>query len=759
MSSFANVTNTLDIRTLEEVPAPGEPSVLYRETDLSSSNRLALIEGKSFFVANRAGDLMPAGAPHIGFFYHDTRFLSQLHLTINETDPTVLSSTTEGLFATKVELTAKGRSSGTDLDFPLHTVHVHREQLLTGNLLCDNFFLQNYHQSPTALNVELTFDVDFVDIFQVRGLIRGKSGRYFRPVASPQRMLFVYEGLDDCLRSTEIRFLTPPTKIENRTAGWQIRLEPGEQTRIVIAIIPRYQEKTEQRDTAIPANHDAHTPLHIATCYEDISAYADKKRERYHQWTDASTHFESDNEIFDQMLLTSVNDFLALQIPDREEKIVAAGIPWFATIFGRDSILASLQALILNPSLARDTLRVLARYQGKRNDPKRDEEPGKIVHEVRSGEMTATGEVAFGLNYGSVDATPLFLVLLGHYYDWTGDRSFVEEMLPATRKALDWIIHFSDLDDDSFSEYERKSPKGLFNQGWKDSGDANIFSDGSIAQPPLALIEVQGYVFDAFTRLASLTELVGTEEESRDLRERAERLRVAIDRHFWRTDMNYYAMALDHEKKPLDVYGSNPGHLLFSRAIEFDRAAHVVKHLMDSGLFSGWGIRTLSRFEKGFNPLSYHRGSVWPHDNSIIAYGMSRYGFQREASHLFDCLFHAALNFRDYRLPELFCGVQRTGHDEPVHYPVSCSPQAWASGTFFLLLTGLLGIRPNAAGRELSIVNPRLPESLNRMVIRNLRIGNSTVSLEYLRHRARTFCNVIDIEGDPLEVKIAFGQR
>lgn len=756
MSSAVNFSEKIETSGLEQTQAPAEPTILYREPYLSSADRLSLIEGKSFLVANLAGDLMPAGAPHIGFFHHDTRFLSQLQLTINGTPPTVLSSTTERSFRTEVELTARGKSSGTDLDFPLHTVHIHREQLLTGGVLYDTLWFQNYHDSTTVMNVEIAYGADFMDIFQVRGLLRGKSGKYYRPLHSPDRLLFVYEGLDDRLRSTEIRFFTHAREVHEGTARWEVRLAPGEQSRIVTAIVPHYQEKQGSMRVDLSMENRQSSPKQPATCTEEINHCAREKREEYDDWCSNCTQFESDNEIFDHMLTTSINDFYALQIPDRNNHIIAAGIPWFATIFGRDSLIASLQSLILNPALARDTLRVLARYQGQQIDADRDEEPGKIVHEVRSGEMTETGEVAFGLNYGSVDSTPLFLILLGHQYEWTGDLDFIRELLPAAQKALDWIDKYGDRDGDSFIEFERKSPKGLFNQGWKDSGDANIFSDGSIAQPPLALVEVQGYMIDALRRFAQLASALGKHEEAEELRKRSENMMQALDRQFWRPDMNYYAMGLDRKKQPLDVFASNAGHLLFAQAISHERAHNVVKHLMSDGLFSGWGIRTLSRHERGYNPLSYHRGSVWPHDNSLIAYGMSMYGFQHEASRLFDNLFHSALHFRDYRLPELFCGVQRREHDEPVHYPVSCSPQAWASGTFLFILSGLLGLRPDAPNKQLGIVNPHLPQFLNRLVLRNLHIGESTVSLEFLRHRSRTFCNVIDMEGKPIEVKIAF---
>jgi glycogen debranching enzyme len=399
---------------------------------------------------------------------------------------------------------------------------------------------------------------------------------------------------------------------------------------------------------------------------------------------------------------------------------------------------------------------VLASYQGHEICDDRDEEPGKILHEMRSGEMTATGEVAFGRNYGSVDATPLFIILLSEYLLWTADDALLHELAEPLRLAVEWLLTYAQIDGDCLIEFQRKTEKGLFNQGWKDSGDANLHADGRIAQPPIALIEVQGYVIKALSEAAVLLKALGMEELSAKAAERSDKIRSLLDPMFWMEGKHYYAMALDKNKKPLEVIASNPGHLLFSGAVTQEKAKHLVETLLDSGLFSGWGIRTLSQDEQTYNPMSYHRGSVWPHDNSLIGYGMAAYGFHKEASRVFTALYEAAFHFRDYRLPELFCGIQRKERNEPVQYPVSCSPQAWASGSPLLLLTAMLGLRPDAGGKQLSIVNPQLPEFLDFLRLENFRVGNSRIALEFRRQDDRTFCNVVAIKGEPVAISIAF---
>ncbi len=733
--------------TLRLMEPPPEPKVLYPEPMFQSDEGLAIIRGSTFYAATRQGDLTPPGAPQIGLFCDDTRFLSLLELRINGQEPIVLSSTTMGADMARVELTVKGRSaSGENLDLPVNAVYVHREQLLDHDRLYDILEIQSFHSAEVRLTIELVFAADFMDIFQVRGLLRGKSGRYFCPEVGDSQVHLYYEGLDGRSRSTDVCFAPQPQILEGQRALWELRLPPNGSDRISTTISMTVGETGKQAMSAQLVGGEQET----------LEAARNRSGVRHREWEKDCTRFRSDNKIFDVMLETSAEDFYALRMPEKRGTAVAAGVPWFAALFGRDSLLSSYETLLLDPELARGTLRVLASYQGQVQNDERDEDPGKILHERRSGEMTATNEVAFGRSYGSVDATPLFLILAHEYFRWTGDHALLQELKASLKAATNWILDYGDLDGDGLIEYCRRNPKGLFNQGWKDSGDANRHSNGSIAQPPIALIEVQGYAVRALAGMSELLELLDEQELGAQAKKRSDELRLLIEQRFWLEDRAYYAMALDREKSPLRVDSSNPGHLLFSCAISDQRARQVTERLLDKGLFCGWGIRTLSGVESSFNPMSYHCGSVWPHDNAIIGYGMARYGLHRQASIVFQALYDTALQFREYRLPELFCGIERQFKSEPVHYPVSCSPQAWAAGAPFLLLTGLLGLRPDAARRELAIVDPHLPSFLQTFRIENLRIGDSQVALDFKRDGERTHCNVVDVKGTQLKVSVVF---
>ena len=728
---------------LPVIEPPMEPKLAYPEPLLVSADLMALIRGSTFFAATHQGDLVPPGAPHIGLFHNDTRFLSHFELRINEAEPLVLSSTTVGADNSRVELTAKGGPiTGGNLDIPINNIYVHREQILDKSHFYDVLDFQNFHDGDVTIKVEISFAADFMDIFQVRGILRGKSGRYYQPVVEDSNVIFRYEGLDRRRRVTKLTFDPRPHSLNPDRVSWQCSLAPRGRTRLATRIAMLVSDLEDQ--TRFPETSPTFDEIHTHSTMQ------------YEEWRRACTRFRSDNKIFDSLLQTSIKDFYALGMPDRAGTAIAAGVPWFAALFGRDSLLSSYETLILNPGLARGTLLVLASYQGLENCNERDETPGKILHERRSGEMTATNEIPFGRSYGSVDATPLFLILAHEYLRWTGDKALLHELKEALIAATRWILEHGDLDGDGLIEYCRQNPKGLLNQGWKDSGDAYRHSHGQIAKAPMALVEVQGYAVRALAAASELLKLLNEEELGMYAMKRSNEIRTLLESQFWLQDRDYYAMALDRDKMPLRVDGSNPGHLLFSRAISTQRASQVANRLLSDSLFSGWGIRTLSSAERYFNPMSYHCGSVWPHDNAMIGYGMARYGFHQQSSTIFQSLYDAALHFRDYRLPELFCGVERLAKSEPVHYPVSCSPQAWAAGAPFLLMTGLLGLRPSAGMDELAIVDPYLPPFLGRLRLDNLRVGSSRLSLEFQREKERTYCNVADIEGGTLKISIVF---
>jgi len=715
-----------------------EPRIAYQQIEPRKVNNLTLIDGKTFLSTSVAGDIHPPSAPDVGFFHLDTRFLSHLELRIDNHRAVVLSSSTEKTYASQIELTTGNITLRDSFDLPENTVHIRREQLLSRDIFYDYFTFENFNLKPVTFTVDILFDADFVDVFQVRGVARKAHGQYFEPIVQQDQLVFCYRGLDNTFRQTLIKLNPAPANIEKQRARWDLHLEPLKKLHIEVAVIPS-QEDRPQRTSEI-----------------DFAKNLRFRRESFREWESFSTHFRSSHGVFDAAIRTAGEDFHALRIPAGDEHIIAAGIPWFATMFGRDSIIAAYQTLSLNPQLAIDTLRVLARHQGKEYNDWQDEEPGKILHEFREGEMTRCGEMPFGPYYGSIDSTPLWLILFSETYNWTANEALIRELLPAAYKALDWIDEYADLDGDGFVEYRRRSPKGLINEGWKDSWDANIHRDGKIAEPPIALAEVQGYVYDAKYRMASLLKIFGDAQRAERLRREAHELARRFDRAFWMPQRGFYAMGLDAMKRPMEVIASNAGQLLFSRIVSRDRARTVTDRMMRQDMFSGWGWRTMSSDETVFNPLSYHRGSVWPHDNSLIAHGMALHEFRQPAIQVMTTLFQAALNFRDYRLPELFCGVHRRENDEPVHYPVSCSPQAWASGAVFLILNSVLGIRPSAPRKELNIINPQLPEWLDWLHLRNLRVGNSRVGLDFTRRGQRTYCNVVDVEGDKLAVNVAF---
>ncbi|HWS16658.1 MAG TPA: glycogen debranching N-terminal domain-containing protein [Candidatus Elarobacter sp.] len=723
---------------VEISPPYPEPRLVYQNAEPRKVNNLTLIDGKTFLSTTIAGDIMPPGAPDVGFFHDDTRFLSRLELRVDGYRTVVLSSSTEQTFVSQIELTTGKSTMRETYEIPENTVHIRREQLLSSETLFDNFSFENFNFHELELNIELAYEADFMDVFQVRGVARENLGHYYQPIVRHDSIVFHYCGLDGVARETVIHLSPEPEVVDGTTARWKLRLPPFKRFQLQTTIVPQVEGKRSR------------------SVRPDFALQLRLRREALADWASHSTSFSSSNSIFNEMVATCKGDFHALQIPEAKERVIAAGIPWFATMFGRDSIIAAYQSLMLNPQLASETLRVLASHQGKEKNDWRDEEPGKILHEHREGEMTRAGEMPFGPYYGSVDATPLWLILLSETFNWTADEQLVKDLLPNAYRALEWIDSCGDLDGDGFIEYLRRAPKGLANQGWKDSWDAIMHHDGEIAKTPVALCEVQGYVYEAKYRMASLMRSFGDIKTADRLKRESAEMAKRFEKAFWMPKLGFYAMALDREKRQTKVISSNPGHLLFTRMLAQDRAKAITQRFMRDDMFTGWGWRTMSRDERVFNPLSYHRGSVWPHDNSLIAHGMALYEFREPANQLFNALFQAALNFRDYRLPELFCGIERREHDVPVQYPVSCSPQAWASGSVFLILMSVLGIRPSAHRKELNVVNPALPEFLDQLSIRNMRVGGSRVGLDFTRRGDRTFCNVVDIEGDKLLVNVAF---
>ena len=470
-----------------------------------------------------------------------------------------------------------------------------------------------------------------------------------------------------------------------------------------------------------------------ANIHRDLSTINRSIKSEAEEWMTRETEVWSDSLLLNRVMRRSLLDLHMLKTTIAGDEFYAAGVPWFSTLFGRDCIITSLQTMAYGLETAADTLRLLARYQGTEVSDWRDEEPGKILHELRVGELARMNKIPHTPYYGTIDATPLFVMLMSSYANWTGDITLFRELRPNIERALEWIDRYGDVAGDGYVSYLSNTKKGLINQGWKDSGDALVTANGRFAHPPIALVEVQGYVYMAKMSIADLYARIGEEGRAAQLRQEAGDLRIRFNRDFWLEDEGCFALALEADGHPCRVISSNPGQALWTGIADDDKAGRVVERMMKPDLFSGWGIRTLSYKERRYNPMGYHLGTVWPHDNSLIAAGFRRYGYDHEAGRLFIGLLEAAMEFEDYRLPELFTGFAREEFSTPVRYPVACHPQAWAAGSVPFLVESSLGLVAEGFDNRLRIVRPHLPEFLKELEIHHLRVGQGAVDLRFSR--------------------------
>jgi glycogen debranching enzyme len=711
--------------------------------------RTVLKENEIFLVSDQNGDIASHNVDGQGLYWRDTRFLSLYELTLEGDRPVLLSATGEHNFMTNLQFANGSFTAMGGLEVAARTISIRRNRFLHGGLH-ERLGFFNYNRFPVRLRLCLAFGSDFRDMFDIRGYARRSTyGSIDRPRVEERAIALGYLGLDGIHRTTTVRFDRTPAEVEvhepepmsngmlralpgisghgdpraelpvrpfTATATFHLEIPSGEFGALTVQIVPHIGEAPP----AAPA----------PSLDEEFLVM----RQSYERWEASCTAIRSDHEIFNAVIRRSLHDLRLLSDQVPSGYLPSAGIPWFSVPFGRDSLITAVQTLCLQPELARATLRFLADHQGTEVNDWRDEQPGKILHEVRLGEMARLGQVPHTPYYGSVDATPLFLVTLGEYLRWTGDWDLGRELQPNVEAALRWIDEYGDLDGDGYVEYLSRSDHGIRNQGWKDSHDSIRYREGGVVEPPVALAEVQGYVYRAKLAAAKYFDKLGGGERAAALRRQAAELRERFVRDWWIEEDGCFAIAMDPAKRLVRAVSSNPGHCLWAGLLDDEHARRLGRRLLADDMLCGWGIRTLSSDEPSFNPMSYHNGSVWPHDNSLIASGLKRYGMDDLAMRVADEVIDAAVRFPSYRLPELYCGFQRDRRyfSMPARYPVSCSPQAWAAGSVFLIVQSMLGMRADADAGRLTL-RPSLLGRIQRLTVRNLLIGGHRVDLECIQ--------------------------
>jgi glycogen debranching enzyme len=688
-----------------------------------------LKHGDTFAVFDHYGDIKPGGLGEEGLYHEGTRFLSGLLLELEGRRPFFLNSTVRGENdQLAIALTNPDLLRNEQVWLPLGTLHLALKKFLWKGVCYQQLSVKNHALEQVETTLSLHFEADFADIFEVRGMKRKARGQDLAPEVTDDRVVLGYRGLDGIVRRTQIQFEPPPSSLTAATVRLDLSLQPQQEVTFFVTVAC-------ERVPAAPA----------VLGFDDARSEAQADLERYSAW---SCHIRTSNSQINAWINRAVSDLHMLTTELPTGPYPYAGVPWFNTPFGRDGIVSALECLWLRPGLARGVLAYLAATQATEVIPEQDAEPGKILHETRSGEMATLKEMPFGRYYGSVDATPLFVLLAGEYYERTGDRAFVESLWPNVEAALSWIDRYGDSDSDGFVEYQRQSRDGLLHQGWKDSDDAIFHADGSPANGPIALCEVQGYVYAAKKAGAMLAAGLGLTKRASELGWQAEGLRERFERAFWCEDLSTYVLALDGDKQPCRVRSSNAGQCLYTGIVRPDRVQRLVRTLLSHESFSGWGIRTVAASEARHNPMGYHTGSVWPHDNALIAQGLARYGFGEKALQLLTGLFEASLFFELHRMPELFCGFSQQPGEGPVLYPVACAPQAWSAASVFLLFQACLGLEINGPKSQIHFTRPCLPASLNELRIHNLEVAGATVDLLLLRHDYDVSVNVLRREGD-----------
>ena len=697
-------------------------------SSLTDEHIEVLKQGDTFGLFDQYGDIHSLRTGSHGLYHEGTRFLSRFVLTLNGERPLLLSSTVkQDNVLLNVDLTNPDMTADGQVKISRGSLHLSRTRFLWQGRCFERLRVHNYSLLPVLVRLSISVDADFADLFEVRGTIRNRRGRRLESVMSKDGLSLGYEGLDRVDRWVTVRCAPAPTAVHPDEIWFDTFVPEGEVAQWDLTISCEVAQRIRCDHSYEHALVEVERALHSARADDCLIV--------------------TSNAQFNMWLNRSLADLHMMVSDTPDGPYPYAGVPWFSTPFGRDGLITAFEFLWVNPRIARGVLAYLAATQAREVLPEQDAETGKILHETRKGEMAALNEIPYGRYYGSIDATPLFIMLAGAYYERTGDQAFITQIWPNIELALQWIDRAGDLDGDGFVEYSRRSKDGLIHQGWKDSQDAVFHADGRSAEGPIALCEVQGYVFAAKRRAAQLALALGHTEQSSRLLKEADTLRTQFERHFWCNDLSSYALALDGVKQPCRVKTSNAGHCLWTGIADPKHGMRTAKTLMSEESFNGWGVRTVAATETRFNPMAYHNGSVWPHDNALIAAGMAAYGFKQGALKILGGLFDASLFLGLHRLPELLCGFPRRPGEGPTLYPVACSPQTWSSVAVFLLLQSCLGLRIEAIRSRLSFSQPVLPPFLEHIEMKNLRIGDATVDLLLERHPKDVGINILRQQG------------
>jgi glycogen debranching enzyme len=719
---------------LEKHEHSGDAQHILVNAERTAERLRSLKHGDMFAVFDHSGDIRPINTGEEGLYYDGTRFLSCLTLDLEGLRPLLLGSTVRDdndqliITLTNPDMFADGR-----LQLAANSLHISRRTFLLDGVCYIEIQLENYSFESVETSLGIRFAADYMDIYEVRGMSRTSRGKHMAPCIAENKVSLGYVGLDTERRTTVIAFTPIPTDVGQSQARFDVSLRSRETMTILVTVAC----KRAMRNYA--------PPLELSQARKRVLTEIEQNKA-------ISSRLQSSNGQFNAWVDRSMSDLHMMITPLQTGPYPYAGVPWFNTPFGRDGIITAWECLWMRPDVTKGVLAYLAATQATDLIPEQDAEPGKILHETRSGEMAALKEMPFGRYYGSVDATPLFVALAGAYYERTGDATFIESLWPNLLAALEWMTTYGDKDGDGFLEYERRCASGLIHQGWKDSDDAVFHRDGSSVHGAIAMCEVQGYAYAAYKAASLLAEVLGHNARAGRFRELAESLRMAFNEVFWCEELSTYALGLDGEKRRCCVVSSNAGHCLFAGIASQERAALVAQTLLASESYSGWGIRTISTAETRFNPMAYHNGSVWPHDNALIAYGMARYGMTRQANQVFNGMFKAAMYFDLHRMPELFCGFEKEAGEGPVLYPVACAPQAWSAASMFMLFQACLGIHVDGIRQQVTLARPTLPCFLNEIRIINLQVGDSSLDLYLTRQDAGVGVTVKNSRNSPAVV-------